>query len=260
MDLELQGKVAVVTGASKGIGLAIVEELIAEGMAVVAGARSPGPEREGVAWIPVDLVDPDGPARLIGAALEGHGRVDVLVNNVGRAPTRFGGFLSVSDEEFQASLDINFFSALRATRAALPDMLERGAGAIVNVASVNAFYEPDSGVIDYGTAKAALVNFAKALAAEVAAKGVRVNNVSPGPVETDLWLGDGGVAAGAAELMGVSREEARARIVAGMGGIPSGRFTRPAEVAALVAMLASPRLGNVTGAQYVIDGGLIRTT
>ena len=260
MDLQLQGKVAVVTGASKGIGLAVVEALVAEGMDVVAGARSAGPEREHVLNVAVDLVDPEGPARLVAAAVEAHGRVDVLVNNVGRAPTRLEGFLAVSDADFQASLEINFFAALRATRAVLPGMLERGEGAIVNVGSVNAFYEPDSGVLDYGAAKAALLNFAKSLAAELGTSGIRVNSVAPGPVETDLWLGAGGVAANAGAAMGVSPEEARARIVAGMGGIPTGRFTYPAEVAALVAMLASPVLGNVTGAQYVIDGGLIRTT
>jgi NAD(P)-dependent dehydrogenase (short-subunit alcohol dehydrogenase family) len=262
MDLELRGKVAVVTGASKGIGLAVVRELVAEGAEVVAGARTAGTldELEHVTAVAVDLVDPAGPAALVARAVEVHGRVDVLVNNVGGAPLRLEGFLGVTDEQFHASMELNFFAALRATRAAVVDMLTRGEGAIVNVASVNAFYQPDSAVIDYGAAKAALVNVTKALSQELGPKGIRINSVSPGPVETDLWLGEGGVADTVAKAAGITRDEARAQIVQGMGGIPSGRFTHPREVATLVTLLASPRTQNVTGAEYVIDGGLIKTT
>jgi NAD(P)-dependent dehydrogenase (short-subunit alcohol dehydrogenase family) len=130
----------------------------------------------------------------------------------------------------------------------------------VNVASVNAFFHPDGAVIDYGAAKAALVNLTKALSQEFGPQGIRVNAVSPGPVETDLWLGERGVAKTVAAATGTDAATARERIVAGMGGIPSGRFTRPEEVATLVALLASGRTANVTGANYVIDGGLIKTT
>ncbi len=262
MDLELGGKIAVVTGASKGIGLAIVEQLLAEGVEVVAGARTLGPlaDMDRVTAMEVDLADPAGPGALVARAIEQHGRVDVLVNNVGRAPLRVDGFLAVSDEDFHASMELNFYAALRATRAAVRDMLARGEGTIVNVASVNAFFETDGGVIDYGAAKAALVNVAKALSQELGPKGIRINSVSPGPVETDLWLGPQGVAATVAHASGVTPQQAREQIVAGMGGIPSGRFTHPREVATLVALLASPRTQNVTGANYVIDGGLIKTT
>ena len=258
MDLELAGKVAVVTGASKGIGLAVVQELAAEGALVVAGARSVGPLEgiEGVTPFAVDLIDPDGPARLVGAALERHGRVDVLVNNVGGVHVRLGGFLSLTDQDFQASLELNFFSALRTTRAAVAAMLEQGGGTIVNVASVNAFFHPDGAVIDYGAAKAALVNVAKALSQELGPRGIRIASVSPGQVSTDLWLAEGGVADTLGQATGAGADAIRAQVTA---GIPTGRFTTPREVATLVTVLASPRTANVNGSNFLIDGGLIKT-
>jgi NAD(P)-dependent dehydrogenase (short-subunit alcohol dehydrogenase family) len=262
MDLELNGKIAVVTGAGKGIGLAATQALVAEGAHVVAASRDTASldGLEGLTPVAVDLSLPDAPGGLIRRAIESHGRVDVLVNNVGGVHLRLDGFLGTSDEDFERALQLNFFIALRATRAVLPGMVKRGDGAIVNVASVNAFFEPDAGVLDYGAAKAALVNLSKSLAQEFGPRGVRVNSVSPGPVATDLWLGDQGVAATVAAATGVDAETARERVVASLGGFATGRFTTPAEVATLITLLASPRLGNVTGANYVIDGGLIKTT
>src|SRR4051794_36996733 len=184
MDLSLTGKVAVVTGASKGIGLAVTRALVDEGAHVVAGARTTDTldGLDGVIAVPVDLAAPDGPALLVGRALDEHGRVDLLVNNVGAVRLRLDGFLGTSDDEFAWAMEMNFFTALRATRAAVPGMIEQGGGAIVNVASVNAFFQPDAGTIDYGAAKAALVNLSKSLAQEFGPKGIRVNCVSPGPV------------------------------------------------------------------------------
>jgi NAD(P)-dependent dehydrogenase (short-subunit alcohol dehydrogenase family) len=259
MDLELSGRIAVVTGASKGIGLAVAEELAAEGALVVAGARTAGALQDlrNVTPFAVDLVDPDGPGRLVAAAIEQHGRIDVLVNNVGGVKVRLDGFTSLTDADFQASLELNFFSALRATRAAVKAMLEQGGGGtIVNVASVNAFYHPDGAVIDYGAAKAALVNVSKALSQELAPHGIRIASVSPGQVSTDLWLADDGVAATIGEATGAGAEAIREQITA---GIPTGRFTTSREVATLVTVLASPRTANVNGSNFVIDGGLIKT-
>jgi NAD(P)-dependent dehydrogenase (short-subunit alcohol dehydrogenase family) len=258
MDLGLEGKVAVVTGASKGIGLAVVRTLAGEGMHVVGGALTvDGLEGiEGVTAVALDLVDPAGAARLVREAVDRHGRIDVLVNNVGGVKLRLSGFLEVSDDEFEASLQLNFFAALRATRAAVAAMVDQGGGTIVNVASVNSFFHPDGLVIDYGAAKAALLNVAKALSQELGPKGVRINSISPGPVATDLWLGDHGVAATIAAATGSDADTVRDHAIAAM---PTGRFTTPEEVATLVALLASPRTGNVTGSNYVIDGGLIKT-
>jgi NAD(P)-dependent dehydrogenase (short-subunit alcohol dehydrogenase family) len=259
MNLELESKVAIVTGANKGIGLAITHALVAEGAYVVAGSLTTenldGLDR--VVAVPVNLVAADGPALLVQRAIDEHGRLDVLVNNVGAVRIRVDGFLSTSDEEFEWAFQMNFFTGLRATRAALGPMLEQGAGAVVNIASVNSFFEPDAATIDYGAAKAAVVNLSKSLSQEFGPRGIRVNCVSPGQVSTDLWLGEHGVAETIGKATGVDADTVRETATS---GIATRRFTTPEEVATLVTMLASQRLANVTGVNYVIDGGLIKTT
>jgi NAD(P)-dependent dehydrogenase (short-subunit alcohol dehydrogenase family) len=259
MDLELTDKVAVVTGANKGIGLAITKALVAEGAHVVAGSLSTenldGLDR--VTAIAVNLMAEDGPALLVQKAIDTHGRLDVLVNNVGAVRIRVDGFLATGDEEFEWALQMNFFIGLRATRAALGPMLEQGSGAIVNIASVNSFFQPDAATIDYGVAKAGVVNLSKSLSQEFGPKGMGVNCVSPGQVGTDLWLGEHGVAETFAKATGVDPDTIRE---AATSAIATGRFSAPEEVATLVTMLASDRTANVTGVNYVIDGGLIKTT
>jgi NAD(P)-dependent dehydrogenase (short-subunit alcohol dehydrogenase family) len=261
MDLKLSGKIAVVTGASKGIGLAVVRALADEGARVVAGARTTK-NLEGIAGVTavaVDLSKPEGPAQLVQRAIADHGRVDVLINNMGAVRLRLEGFLGTSDDEFAWAMQMNFFTALRATRAAVTQMLKQGGGAIVSVASVNAFFQPDGGTVDYGAAKAALVNLNKSLSQEFGPRGIRFNCISPGPVVTDLWFGENGVAQTVAKATGVDADTARDKVVPSIGGFATRRFTTPEEVATLVVMLASERTGNVTGANYVIDGGLIKT-
>jgi NAD(P)-dependent dehydrogenase (short-subunit alcohol dehydrogenase family) len=262
MDLGLSDKVAVVTGAGDGIGLAVTKLLADEGTRVVAGSRSTenldGLDR--VMGVAIDLADSSGPAALVERAIEEHGQIDVLVNNVGAVRLRLEGFFGTTDEDFEWAMNLNFYIALRASRAALTAMVERESGTIVNVDSVNAFFQPDAGTIDYGAAKAALLNLNKSLAQEFGPKGIRINAVSPGPVGTALWLGDGGVADTAAQATGVDRETARDNVLASIGGLATGRLTTPEEVAALVVFLASDQSGNTTGSNFVIDGGLIKTT
>ena len=227
MDLGLRDKVVLVTGASQGIGLAVAPAFAHEGAKVVAAARRSSPELDALsaeaAVVPtaVDLITPEGAAALVGEAVETFGGLDVLVNNLGAGAVR-SGFLAVSDEEWQRTFDLNLFSAVRACRAALPALMSRGSGAIVNFAPVNSF-QPDSSVVDYCVAKAAVASLSKVLSMEFGPKGIRVN-------------------------------------AAGWGGLAlDNLFTEPEEVATLVLMLASERLGNVTGSTYVTDGGLLKT-
>jgi NAD(P)-dependent dehydrogenase (short-subunit alcohol dehydrogenase family) len=184
-----------------------------------------------------------------------YGGVDVLVNNIGAVRPRLDGFLALTDADWEWALGINLMPAVRATRAALPHLLQRAPSTIVTISSVNAFL-PDPGVIDYSAAKGALTNFCKSLSKEFGPRGVRVNTISPGPVETALWLGKDGVAATVANAgNGDAAEVAKQQAAAAA----TGRFTRPDEVADLVALLAGGRAGNTTGSDIVIDGGLITT-
>ncbi|MFJ2864440.1 oxidoreductase [Kitasatospora sp. NPDC087314] len=264
MNLGLTDKVAVITGAGKGIGLAITETLGREGARVVAGSRTRTPEiaalceRYGGAFVPVDLAEAGGPDLLVRTAAERHGRIDVLVNNLGATSAR-SGFLDVDDAQWQRVFDLTFFSAVRTSRAALPHLLADSGGAIVNVSSVNARL-PFPTVVHYSAAKAALSNLTKALSEEFAPQGVRVNSIAPGPVRTPFWTAPGGLAETAAAGTGKSAEEALDEVVPRQMGISTGRITEPREVAELCAFLASARAANITGAEFVIDGGQIKTT
>jgi NAD(P)-dependent dehydrogenase (short-subunit alcohol dehydrogenase family) len=263
MDLHLAGKVAVVTGAGRGIGLATTRALLDEGASVVAGARTVSPELTALAAassrvepVRVDLATTGGPGALVEAAIARFGRIDVLVNNVGGVRPHMGGFLAVTDEDWDWGLTMNLMVAVRTARATIPRMLEAGGGTIVNVSTVMS-YLPDPDVYDYTAGKAALSNFSKALSKEFGPKGIRVNTVSPGPVATDLWTGSDGIAAAVVGATGIDRDsflkEMASRSV-------SDRFTQPHEVADLVVLLASDRAANVLGADFAIDGGMITTT
>ncbi|MCI4659318.1 SDR family oxidoreductase [Cryobacterium zhongshanensis] len=258
MDLDLAGKTAVVTGASKGIGLAVTAALVTEGVRVIAGSRSSSSELDAlgdaVRFVAVDLSTATGPETLIAEATDG---LDILVNNVGALTPRTSGFLDVTDEDWLSTLNLDLMAVVRTTRAAIPLLIERGGGTVVTIASVNA-YLPDPGVIDYSVAKAGVWNLSKSLSKEFGDRGIRFNTVSPGPVSTPLWLGETGVAATVAKAMGISPDEARKQVIEAGGGFSTGRFTEPGEVADLVLLLASGRAGNVTGADFRIDGGLTK--
>lgn len=261
MKLDLAGRSAVVTGASRGIGLEVARALVREGAGVAAGARNGSPEldelaEEGDVLVVLDdLTTAEGTRALVDQAVERFGGIDLLVNNVGGVRPRTAGFVGVTDADWQWALEVNLLSAVRATRAAVPHLVRRAPSTIVTVCSVNASL-PDPGVIDYSAAKAALRSFSKSLSKELGPSGVRVNTVSPGPVETDLWLGTGGVAETVAQAQGTDPASVRA---AADAGTATGRFTHPSEVAQLVLLLSSETAGNITGADVLIDGGMVST-
>lgn len=260
MDLEISGRTALVTGASKGIGLAITRALAAEGASVVAGALRGSPELDELSGsadvrpVSVDLTTPEGPGELVAAATAAHGGIDILVNNVGAVRPRLEGFVALTDADWEWALTINFLAAVRTMRAAIPEMSGRPGATIVTISSVNAFL-PDPGVIDYSAAKGALTNLCKSLSKELG-PGIRVNTISPGPVQTDLWLGKSGVAATVGGASGTDPDEVVRQQAAAAA---TGRFTHPGEIADLVLFLASDRAANITGSDFTIDGGLIPT-
>ncbi|MDT0451946.1 SDR family NAD(P)-dependent oxidoreductase [Streptomyces hesseae] len=259
MDLRLTGKTALVTGASRGIGLAAVRALAAEGVRVVGAARTPSREMAAAGAIPVavDLSEPAGAERLVTEAVAALGGIDILVNNVGGGDGGLsGGFLDLTDAQWAEMMDLNFFATVRVTRAALPALLT-ARGAIVNVSSMGARV-PHGGPVAYTTAKAAITAFGKALAHEFGPRGVRVNTVSPGPVRTAMWESPTGYGAELAASMGVPHADLLAGLPAAMGMLID-RLVEPDEVAALVAYLASPLAAATTGADHLIDGGAVKT-
>ena len=260
MQLELSGKTAIVTGASRGIGLATVQALRAEGVRVVGAARKPTPELEetGAYAVPVDLGTRDGAQHLVDEAVRVYGGVDLLVNNLGGGDRlNLAGFADLDDDAWADAFDINLFATVRVTRAALPWLVAGGGGAVVNVSSIGA-WRPEGPPLAYNVAKAALKAFGRGLATELGPSGVRVVTVSPGPTRTAMWEGDSGLGAQLATALGAPQE----MIVAGAPdqmGMVTGRMAEPAEVADLISYLLSPRAANITGSDHLIDGGAIRT-
>lgn len=256
MDLGLKGKVALVTGASRGLGRAIALALAAEGTRVVMCARSAGDLEAAVAEarragggdqaalaVTADVTTAAGVGALIEAAVGTYGGVDIVVNNVGGSGAR--DFDATDEEDLQGVLDRNLFPALRVSRAALPHLRARGGGAIVLVASV--YGRESGGGPSYNVAKAAEISLAKAMARDLAKDHIRVVSVAPGSI---LFPGGGWERRQKADPAGIAAFVARE--------IPSGRFGRPEEIGDVVAFLCSPRASWITGACVPVDGGQSR--
>ncbi|MGF6889583.1 NAD(P)-dependent dehydrogenase (short-subunit alcohol dehydrogenase family) [Nocardia sp. GAS34] len=267
MDLGLQNKVAVITGASKGIGLATARTLNAEGALVVAASRHSTPELdalvgERLVHVAVDLATPQGPAQAIAKAEQIYGGLDMLINNAGGPPPgvvlpRFS-FTTLTDADWAAMLDFNLMSTVRAVRAAIPLLLARGGGSIVNVSSTHALVASAANV-DYGAAKAAVNNLTQALAEEFGPQGIRVNTVVPGPVLTPWWTDEGGAADIFAAAVGTDRETLLNHKAAEIMGLTTGRLIDPQEIADAIVLLSSPRSASTTGSAVLIDAGLCKT-
>ncbi|SEG74571.1 NAD(P)-dependent dehydrogenase, short-chain alcohol dehydrogenase family [Nonomuraea solani] len=262
MDLQLSGRVAIVTGASKGIGLAVARTLAEEGAHVVAVSRTRTDELpDKVVHVSADLMDPQAPERIVERAVEEFGGVDILVNNAGGPPPGVvlprAGFLTPDDADWAAMFEFNLFSPVRMIRAAIPLMLERGGGAIVNVSSTMA-KQPGPINVDYGAAKMALLAAGKSLSEEYAPQGIRVNTVSPGATLTDWWTKPGGAAEVFGSLVGSDRDSVITEVAPTMMKLATGRLVHPQEVADAIVLLASPRSGSTTGAEYVVDGGQLK--
>jgi NAD(P)-dependent dehydrogenase (short-subunit alcohol dehydrogenase family) len=206
-------------------------------------------------------MDPLAPAEVIARAVEVFGGLDILVNNAGGPPPgarlpRFG-FLDLTDDDWRAMFEFNLFSAVRACRAAILLLVERGGGAIVNVSSGHG-RQPSAVNVDYGAAKASMINLTKALSEEFGANGIRVNGVCPGPVKTPWWTDEGGAADIIAAHTGTHRESVLTSLAPEMMQLATGRLAEPQEIADAVVLLASPRSGSTTGAEIVVDSGFIK--
>jgi NAD(P)-dependent dehydrogenase (short-subunit alcohol dehydrogenase family) len=256
-EKELAGKRVLVTGGTGGgIGEAVVKRLAAAGAKVATAARRM-PEEPGAAdlFIPADISNPAGTTRLVDGILEHFGGIDILVNNVGGSSAPTGGVLAQSDEDWQFAFETNLFAAVRLDRGLLPAMLQQGSGVIVHITSIQRRL-PGENTMAYSAAKAALANYSKGLATELAPKGIRVNTVAPGFTETKAAER---LIHRMAERLGSDYDGARQNLMDSLGGIPIGRTARPEEVAELVAFLVSDRASYIIGAEHTIDGGIIRS-
>ncbi len=242
MDLGLRSKRCLVTGSTAGIGLETARLLAAEGADVVTCGRGGPPVAGEALHVRADLSQAGEPERVVAQA----GPLDVLVNNVGAAYHR--DFLEITDEQWQELWELNVMSYVRAIRAAVPAMRERGGGAIVNVSST-AGKRPSTGMPDYSVTKAAVLSLSRVVADLYAKDGIRCNAITPGPTATDAWLGEGGLA----DQQG-DREDVLRKVAAGR---PIGRLAEPDEIAAVIAFLCSDRAAYVTGAAWSADGGTV---
>jgi 3-oxoacyl-[acyl-carrier protein] reductase len=241
VDLGIEGRAAVVTGASRGIGLATARALESEGVRVLHVARSSG----------LDVTKPGAAAEIVSECERRFGQLDILVNNAGTSRNR--SLEELTDEEWDEQWELHVMASMRLMRAAVPGMLERGWGRVVNVGSSSG-KRPSLSNPAYSVTKAAQLALSRVFADTYADRGVLVNAVAPGPVESPLWMADGGLADQAAERSGVTREEA---LKAARGKIPIGRFGTEDEIAAVIAFLCSERASDVLGATWSVDGGAV---
>ncbi|MBN7811839.1 SDR family oxidoreductase [Algoriphagus sp. H41] len=254
---ELAGKIALVTGGTKGAGKAIAERLLEAGATVVITARNAPEKPDGrLHFVPADLSTPAGTKKVVAEILQEFGRLDILVNNLGGSESKAGGYAVLTDEDWEEAIQTNLLASVRLDRAFLPQMIARSSGVIIHIASIQGRLPLYDATLPYAAAKAGLINYSKSLSNEVAPKGVRVLTVSPGWIMTTAAER---MMERIAESSSITTDQAKQSVMDALGGIPMGRPAQPEEVAELVGFLASPRAKYLTGTEYIIDGGTIPT-
>lgn len=256
-SLGLEGRRALVTGGTKGVGAAVVEVLREQGVKVIAAARAvPDIAPDGITYVAADLVTAEGCNTVAKATLQRLGGIDILINVLGGSTAPGGGFAALDDDEWAKELNFNLMPAVRFDRALLPAMIAQGSGVIIHVTSIQHELPLPQSTTAYAAAKAALATYSKSLSKEVTPKGIRVVRVSPGWVETEAAVA---LAERLAADAGTDYNGGKQIIMNALGGIPLGRPAKPREVADLIAFLVSPRAGAITGTEYAIDGGTVPT-
>lgn len=254
---ELSGKIALVTGGTKGAGKAIAERLLNAGATVIITARNqPEKANEKLHFISADLSKSTGTQKVVDEVLSIYKKLDILVNNLGGSETQGGGFAVLTDEDWELGIQTNLLAPVRLDRGFLPQMLEQKSGVIIHIASIQGKLPLYNSTLPYAAAKSGLINYSKSLSNEVSPKGIRVLTVSPGWIKTTSAIA---MMERIAESSNISVEQATQSVMDALGGIPYGRPAQPEEVAELVGFLVSPRANYLTGTEFVIDGGTIPT-
>lgn len=253
---EFANKRVLVSGGTKGLGRATVERFLAGSAHVITAARAIENTLERVEYVEADLTTAQGSEVLAKVAIGRFGGVDILVHVLGGSSSPAGGFAALTDQHWLAELNLNLLAAVRLDRLLVPQMLHRGAGTVVHVTSIQSVLPLPESTTGYAAAKAALRTYSKSISKEVGPKGVRVNSVSPGWIMTEAA---GHFLENLRSANGGSIDDARKSVLDALGGIPIGRGAEPEEVADLIAYLASDRAAAIHGAEFVIDGGTVRT-